>query len=265
MTFSSKDFPRIITTSSITVVYKGKPNIVKSDSVHYHKLLSAIRNEHWDDIPLLLNPEAAVSHLSDGALRVEDGQVYLTDEDGNEFTVSSSLNNNILLHIEKELDLQPLVEFAKNLNQNISFRSRHQLFDWIEGTNLTVTEDGCFLAYKSVNEDFTDCRKGELDNSPGKVVKIPRNEVDDDPTRVCSHGLHAGTYEYANNFVGSKLVLVKINPANVVSVPIDYNCSKLRCCEYEVLEEAEKKITEPVWPPLDYYDEFHDEDEYDNL
>ena len=38
-------------------------------------------------------------------------------------------------------------------------------------------------------------------------------------------------------FDDSRVMLVKINPKNVVSIPVDYNLAKGRCCEYEVVDE----------------------------
>jgi len=39
---------------------------------------------------------------------------------------------------------------------------------------------------------------------------------------------------------------VKVNPKDVVSVPYDYNYSKMRVCEYEVLREVEDKEIEAI-------------------
>jgi hypothetical protein len=67
-----------------------------------------------------------------------------------------------------------------------------------------------------------------------------RAEVDDDRTRTCSYGFHASAYEYAKNFMTfeGKMVAVKINPADVVSIPADYGNQKLRCCDYTVMFEV---------------------------
>ncbi|MHA2068435.1 MAG: hypothetical protein ACXABY_29070 [Candidatus Thorarchaeota archaeon] len=266
MSLTSKDFPRIITKQSVVVVYDGKHNTIKSDHPNYEKLIAAFREEQWDDVPSLVSPEAAVADLSDGRLRVEDGQVYLLDEDGGEFTVSRSLNDNIMLHIDQGLNMSPLVEFALNLQRNWSSRSISQLFDWIQGTNLTITDDGCFIAYKGIRADFKDSNSGEFDNSPGKVVEMPRNQVDDDPTRTCSHGLHVATFDYASTF-SEITVSVKVNPADVVAVPTDYSRTKMRVCRYEVIEQIERPVVEPVYnsaPVPDDSDAGYDDDDDDD-
>ena len=243
---TSQNFPRIVTKQSIVVVHNGKQNTVKSDHANYEKLLAAFREERWDDVPGLLSTTSAVEVLSNGALKVVDGQVYLRNDDGGEFTVSSSLNDNIVLHIEQGLDLKPLVRFAQNLQMNSSSRSVQQLFDWIQNTNLTITDDGCFIAYKGIKSDFKDSHSSEFDNSPGTVVSMPRNQVDDDPSRTCSHGLHVASFDYASTFA-QITVSVKVNPADVVAVPTDYNRTKMRVCKYEVLEVIERPITVPVY------------------
>jgi len=53
-----------------------------------------------------------------------------------------------------------------------------------------------------------------------------------------------------NHFGGERIVIVKINPADVVSIPSDYNDAKGRTCRYEVIGElgveAEEAFTAPV-------------------
>ena len=61
--------------------------------------------------------------------------------------------------------------------------------------------------------------------------------VSDDFRVHCGAGLHVATLAYAQDYGNSEslIVIVKVNPADVVSVPEDYGCQKVRCCKYEVL------------------------------
>ncbi len=132
--------------------------------------------------------------------------------------------------------------------------SRRELYLFLEAANLPITDDGCFMAYKAVRGDFRDKHSGKFDNSPGVTHQMPREHVDDDRERTCSYGFHAAAYEYARNFLGAggdKLVAVKINPADVVSVPSDYNNQKLRCCKYSVMFEIPGAID--VFKGASYY------------
>jgi hypothetical protein len=79
-----------------------------------------------------------------------------------------------------------------------------------------------------------------MDNSVGKIVEMERNEVDDNKDQTCSTGLHFCSQDYLPHFgngYDSRVVILKINPADVVSIPSDYNNAKGRACRYEVVGE----------------------------
>jgi hypothetical protein len=81
---------------------------------------------------------------------------------------------------------------------------------------------------------------------------MERNAVDDNKDQTCSTGLHFCGLSYLDHFGGSdsRTVIVKIDPADVVSIPSDYNGAKGRACRYEVIGEmgvkAEDAFTAPV-------------------
>src|SRR6185312_12388473 len=102
----------------------------------------------------------------------------------------SSLADRILAHEAEGLPIEPLCAFAENLMLNPSNRSVRQLFAFLEANKHPLTDDGCFVAYRAVRPDFRDKHSGTFDNSPGAVCELPRNAVDEDPDRTCSHGLH---------------------------------------------------------------------------
>jgi hypothetical protein len=113
------------------------------------------------------------------------------------------------------------------------------------------------LAYKKVRHNFFDVHSGSMDNSVGKVLEMERNKVDDDKDNTCSTGLHFCSQSYLNHFGGDRIVIVKINPRDVVSIPSDYNDAKGRTCRYEVIGElgveAEDAFTAPVQDAANTY------------
>jgi hypothetical protein len=138
------------------------------------------------------------------------------------------------------IPMEHYCKFLDNLMANPSMTSRKELYLFLEAADLPITQDGCFLAYKAVRHDFLDKHSGTFSNKPGVTFSMPRAEVDDNRDVTCSYGFHAAAYEYARGFLGStgdKMVAVKINPADVVSVPSDYNNQKLRTCKYTVMFE----------------------------
>jgi hypothetical protein len=148
---------------------------------------------------------------------------------------------------------------------NPSMQSQKELYDFLEHEHLPITEDGHFLAYKAVRGDFKDKYKGVFDNSVGNIVKMQRAKVDDNRSRGCSDGLHAGALNYVAGYGsvehGDRIVIVKINPRDVVSVPSDCNCEKLRTCQYEVVGEYQGELLKPLYKADFSQDEYEDEDE----
>lgn len=126
------------------------------------------------------------------------------------------------------------MRFYERLQKNPSKRSVDQLFPFLDKMNIPITADGCFLAYKGVNSDYTDRHSGTISNRPGSTIKLPRNLVSDDPKEECHFGLHVGAVSYARNFA-DRMVICKIDPENVVCVPYDNYQQKMRVCEYKVI------------------------------
>jgi len=99
-----------------------------------------------------------------------------------------------------------------------------------------------------------DIHSRSMNNSVGQVVTMPRNKVDDVRANTCSEGLHFCSLEYLPHFGslsrGDRTVIVKINPADVVSIPQDYNNAKGRTCRYQVVAEhdsdTKSAFDEPV-------------------
>ncbi len=158
--------------------------------------------------------------------------------------------------IEQNLPVTLLEKFWDNLKQNPSYNSVRELYDFLSYKELPITEDGCFLAYRGLRDNFysatgnletkvlqgTVNSKGQIYNGVGEHIEVQRNCVDDDRNNSCSFGVHAGSWDYARDWSQGKMVVVKINPKDVVSVPSDYDCQKLRCCAYTVVSEVECEI-----------------------
>lgn len=156
--------------------------------------------------------------------------------------VSGLLGERIVEMSRKGLTVEPLIAFLENLQENPSSRAVEELYGFLESSKLPITDDGHFLAYKSVRQDYKDHHTGTIDNSVGQVITMPRNKVNEDKDQTCSYGLHFAAHEYAEGFGSSgRMMVMKINPRDVVSIPSDYNNQKGRCCQYEVVEEVERK------------------------
>lgn len=137
----------------------------------------------------------------------------------------------------------PLRKFFERLSMNPSATAWEETILFMEANEFQLFEDGRILGYKGVRTDMTDCRTGTFNNTPGQVCSMPRQQVDDDRRVSCSTGLHVAAFEYAQRF-GPVTVIVAVDPADVVSIPFDYNNQKMRTCAYEVIAtlQGEQKL-----------------------
>ena len=264
--------PFMFVDGNLTVVLKNKSHQVLPDHLNYKMIMEALPTASEDELLEMVDVETAVASFSDGRVTVENGVVKF---DGDE--VHGSISKRILEFMKNGLPFEPLVQFLHNVMENPSMQSQRELYDFLEHENLPITEDGYFLAYKAVRSDFKDKYRGVFDNSVGQVCEMVRAKVDDNREVGCSQGLHAGALSYVASYgsvdSGDKIVIVKINPKDVVSVPKDCDCQKLRTCRYEVVGLYEGELDRPMYSadysnsPIyndDYdpdYDEDDDEDE----
>jgi len=144
-----------------------------------------------------------------------------------------------------------LLNFWERLQKNPSHRSVTQLFSFLLHEGISFTEDGCFLAYKSVRDDYRDHHSGTFVNKPGAVLEMPRNKISDDPRHACHEGLHVGALSYAQTFggSGSRIVICKIAPEDVVCVPYDESQRKMRVSRYEVIGNYGCLLPSTVYKP----------------
>jgi hypothetical protein len=249
---------------NLTVILKNKAHQVIPDHTNYKLILEALPTATEDELLELVDIEKAVATFSDGQVSIVNGKVMFEGEE-----VHGSISKRIIEFMSKGLPFEPLVKFLENLMENPSMQSQQELYDFLEHENLPITEDGCFLAYKAVSKDFKDKWKGTFDNKVGQVCEMRRAKVDDNRKAGCSAGLHAGALNYVANYgsvdAGDNIVIVKINPEDVVSVPSDCNCEKLRTCKYEVVGLYQGELPKPLYKAEFEADSYVDDEEYSTV
>ena len=235
-----------------------------------------------------LDIKTTIKNWSDGELRVDNGAVYYFSE-----RLHGAVVDKLLDLIQAGMDTSaPFIKFIKNLLDNPSKSSVDELYDFLSYKSLPIDEDGWVIGYKGVASDGwsisgntqTTVLQGEINergqilNRVGDTIEVQRRCVDDDRRNQCSHGLHVGSFDYAKSWAGSgKLLMVRFNPADAVSVPEDCSCQKLRVSKYEILEEIEiaddSEIEKPFYGVYtngnteeenDYDYDYNDEEEYED-
>ena len=234
------------TDGFLTVVVDGKQHTILASNPLFASAVSAFQIKDLDALMLALDPSRKFLNLyaKYEQIEVKDGSVFVDGE-----TISSVVADRIINFLADGIDCLPIFKFITRLQLNPSKRAVDELYTFLEHKNLPYTESGTFLAYKAVRHDFTDKHTGKFFNGVGEVLSMPRNKVDDDKNVGCSYGFHAGTLKYASEFAcgSDKMVLVEIDPADVVSIPTDCEFQKLRTCRYKVVAEYERPLDEHVY------------------
>ena len=214
------------TDKSLTVSLNGKVYTIPNGDNRYEEVLELIRSGNWEAIPDIADMGSRITKLSQGAVQVKDGIVYVNGE-----ALPSALSKTVIGFAEEKLDYQPLLKFWERLQANPSNSAVQRLYDCLEVNHHPITENGCFLAYKKVRRgtdgnlwDIHTFRngKGTFRNNPGDKPEMPRNKVDDRNEVTCSNGLHVSSWDYACNHFGTRddvLVEVLVDPADIVSIP----------------------------------------------
>lgn len=232
--------PFIQTNAGINMVINGKPVSVSQADKHFDEVIAALKAGANDaDITAVLNKElarvTAATKLTDN-IEIKGGELFFDGE-----VIHNTLATRILKMLDEGFNLTPMVKFLENLMTNPSNRVVEHLYAFLEKGQNAITEDGYFLAYKAVRECFKDIHSGTFDNSVGQVLSMARRKVDEDQSRTCSHGFHVCSFDYLPHFshANGHVMICKVNPADVVAIPADYNNTKMRVCRYEVIGEYE--------------------------
>ena len=179
----------------------------------------------------------------------------------------------LMAFMRDKLSYKPIANYIANKMRNTSARAIKEMYNFLEHKGMPLTLRGTFIAYKGVSLDFWSIRgnndtvilqgkvnaSGQILNTIGATIEVERSSVDDDFREGCSTGLHVGSLAYAKDW-GKRVVLVEVDPADVVSVPEDCECQKLRCCKYTVVAEYSGPMPDTLTTEFD-----SDEDDEDYI
>jgi hypothetical protein len=254
-----------LSEDSITIYYDGKPHTIRKDNANFDSLRSAIFEARYEDIPSLLDIKSAVEDFVEGDVEIRDEVVYYKGKHRLHGVVVDKLLEMLRSGMK---DSTPITNYIGRLMDNPSSNSVDELYTFLGYRSLPITPDGKVLGYKGVQGDFwsntgnadTIVLQGETNdrhqiyNGVGETIEIQRRSVDDNKDNHCSHGLHIGSYDYANGWSGNdgRLLLVEFDPQDAVSVPTDCDFQKLRVCKYKVvadITDSRKELDKVVYEP----------------
>jgi hypothetical protein len=253
--------------SSVTIFPQGgKSQVATREHPNFPMILQRINDATTEqEVIDLFDVRSAVegrfNKVSD-RVSIRGNNVYFDN-----MPVEGILVDTILqFHYAGSDDFMSLVNFMEKIELNPNEHSRRHLFRWLKSARFSITPDGDIIAYKGVNRktgatmvkdgdpndeyfstvagpaivDGNPHLHGNVPNRPGVIVEMPRNEVTFDPKQTCSKGLHVADWSYANG-MGDSVLMVLVNPRDVVSVPVDAGDKKMRVCRYKVLKQVDQE------------------------
>jgi hypothetical protein len=170
--------------------------------------------------------------------------------------VDSTLANHIVRMIkEGDENYVAFARFLENLDQNPSEASKKALYDFIAARDFTITDEGHFVGYKGVRQDYTSLQSGygivngvehdgRLDNSVGNVVEVPSQPGGSGcqlglllrPARRDSQLREGLRQRWSDDHR-------RCQPSRCRHGPRDGNGHKMRVCKYVVLADNEEELT----------------------
>lgn len=232
-----------ITPRAINILLKGRMRTVDDTHLNFGAVREALKNyakhpslDLEDRIGELLDIPAFIARVTEGRVKIGDNEVYFDDK-----PVHGVISSRLLSALSQGFDVKPLARFLERVRSNPIPTAEDELYLWMEGSKLPLTSDGCFLAFKKVNSDYKSFHDGQTDNSIGtKLPELSEDNYDTNRARTCSAGYHFCSYDYLPTYYGNtgRVVICKIAPEDVVSIPDDYSNAKGRAKTYEIIGEV---------------------------
>ena len=256
--------PFIITEKSLTMVMPSNSeriNVLRTDKgfgkIEEHLKSNSDHSEKL--IRSLLSLKDSISTMSKGRLSMDDdGKINIKDkkipEDLRSYVDNLEKNNYntepLENFIKKVMQIPDSYTDASGVSRDNPWadQTRQSLFRFLRKHGYTICNDGDFLAEKVVKDDYGSHHVGKTGRvfyNLNTYVEMPRYLCNHNPAETCSSGLHVcadtyqwGTYNGSINHGTDKVLLMKINPKDVVSIPNDYDESKMRVCKMFVSKEV---------------------------
>lgn len=223
----------VITPANVNVFYNDETYTVSRNSDRYSTLIDLLlEGGNEDEVLKLLDIKGFIENSAGELVSLDRGFMEMEGEE-----IPATLANAIIdgLYENKSLTVTALRNFWSKLKLNPNPETVTNLFNFLKNKNFSILENGNFTAYKYVRGDLKDSYTGTIDNSPGSVVIMDREDVDHDNNRTCSTGLHVGSWDYVKG-MDKFILLIEVNPEHVCAVPTDYNNQKMRTCRYTTIE-----------------------------
>ncbi len=178
---------------------------------------------------------AAQKYLK-GNFRIENDQFFMNDT-----PIKNNFADDLIDAFTREEPFEHLLKFFENIQACPSLNIYERIWTFIKKAHIEITDKGNVVCYKKVDNDFMDLYSNTIFNGVGETVTMLRSSVVEDPDQTCSRGLHVSAPSYLSSYgADTRIRVIKciVRPQDFVSIPSDYDHTKVRVCSYKVIEDV---------------------------
>lgn len=218
----------------INITVDGELFSTTRGSTNYQTIRDALLADDIERAIQLINPKRGIQVYTKGQIEIKSNKLTYKG-----LVIDNGVTKRIVQSMNTGKPFEFMINFLEKVLQNPSYSAVEELFEFLEHADIEINEDGDIVTFKRVSNTYKDLYTGKMDNSIGAYVSMERNKVNDNRNITCSDGLHVAAKSYIPHYHGGKgrIVICIVNPKDVVSVPTDYNNTKMRVCAYVVQKD----------------------------
>lgn len=232
--------------SQLTFVLANRTYSINKNDPFFLQAVAAYAKGDWDTVLSFVDRPQYLVKYSEGRVKVVDGAVLYDDQPIHGYVV-----DKILAFMEAALPIGPIVRFLDDLQNAKAEHVKEDLYKFLELNDLPLTDDGGFLAYKQVKADGSPffIAGTNIVYKVGETYEMEYKDCDTSRDECGRQGWHcgnrsfwgAGNFDAKGDYTGNgRMLMVKLMPSWVVSVPSSASGSKLRAFKMEVVAEYNK-------------------------
>ena len=239
-----------INNEVIVVIVDGVSRVVPRGTAQASQLLAALKQTPIDErkVAMLADLKSALAAYAGGDCEITtSGDVIRHGE-----KIDPVFADMVIRNFEAGTPYDHILKCFDLLDANPSQKVKQMLPAFLKHGGMPITAEGHILAYKAARKDMYSIyagdntklvtgradEEGHIYYGIGEKIRVKRNYVEDNPERPCGPGLHSGSEEYALSWAQSNnglMLIVDVDPADVVSVPKDDDGQKMRSCAYGIV------------------------------
>lgn len=236
--------PYRISDKTITIVVDRQVHTVQRSAANANALIAELAKGESADleaIKAMASVKNYIVYLSQGRISLTDAGIQFMGE-----LVNSYMTERIMRHHAEGVDVSPMLAFMDRVMNHPIIGIQQDIYKWCEKGDMPFTAEGHIIAYKKVDMNWRSYHASpdgtHLHHPIGGYVEMERSAVDPRRDNTCSTGLHFCSYDYLNAYQGAntgRILILSIDPQDVIAIPTDYNQTKGRACRYRIIGELD--------------------------